>query len=73
VKIIYDTDKSEIDRLVLIDNNGKECPYPCFSIQLYDGLGIIKIGRWGDQKKRGEIVKKWRALIAEEGKGNEKG
>jgi hypothetical protein len=66
MRIIYDTDKPETNRLTLVDKDGKEYPYPCFLIQLDDGAEVTKIGRWGDQKKRGEVIKKWRALIAEE-------
>jgi hypothetical protein len=71
VKIIYDNERPETHRLVLIGKDGKVHPYPCFYIQLDDGVELVKRGRWGNQKERNAIVKTWKELMDKEG-GNEK-
>ena len=61
MKIIYDNEQPQNKRITVIGKDGK--PYygfRCFQIQLDDGKEIIKVGLWGDRKKREAILRQHR-------------
>jgi hypothetical protein len=66
MKIIFDTERRDTHRVVIVDNGGGETACPCYMIQLSDGKHENKFSRWGDKKKRAAIAEKWRVLVKQD-------
>jgi hypothetical protein len=63
MKIVYDNERKDTHRVVIIDNDGNETPIPCYWLQLDDGIQYFSFKRWGNLKERLGIIKKWEALL----------
>ena len=57
MKIIYDTEQPKEKRLEVVGNDGTSYfGFHCFQIQLDDGKELVEVERWGNAKKRRDIL-----------------